>query len=227
MAVTIPESMLPKTSNGFAKPTDSRTRLAENFENFLTLLTTQLKNQDPLSPMDGNQFTQQLVQMTGVEQQLQTNDLLKKLVDQGTTAPVTFPGGVELIGKAVSADKPGSPLTATGASWEYELPSTAKTAKIQVLNAAGEVVHEADAPKLESGRHTFTWDGKLKDGTAAKLGTYVLKISASSAGGGTIKASVGVAGIVTGSELIDGETWLTLGKIKVPLGAVTSVSQPA
>jgi len=57
-----------------------RTRLAENFDTFLTLLTTQLKNQDPLSPMDSTQFTQQLVQMTGVEQQLLTNDLLEKLV---------------------------------------------------------------------------------------------------------------------------------------------------
>jgi flagellar basal-body rod modification protein FlgD len=226
MAVTIPDALLPAKPTGFKTETDSRTRLAENFETFLTLLTTQLKNQDPLSPMDGNQFTQQLVQMTGVEQQLATNDLLKTLVAQGKTPPVTLPGGVELIGKAITAEKPGSPLTKDGAVWEYALPAEAKTAKVQVLNAKGEVVFEADAPKLTAGRHTYTWDGKLADGTAAKDGTYVLKVNALTAGGGAIKTAVGVAGIVTASELIDGQTWLTVGKIKVPLEAVTSVSQP-
>lgn len=226
MAVTIPDSMLPTQATGFKTETDSRTRLAENFETFLTLLTTQLKNQDPLSPMDGNQFTQQLVQMTGVEQQLATNDHLKTLVEQGKTAPVTLPGGVELIGKAITAEKPGSILGKDGAAWEYALPTEAKTGKIQVFNAKGEVVHEADAPKLTAGRHAFVWDGKLKDGAPAPVGTYALKVSATTAAGGDVKTSVGVAGVVTASELIDGETWLTIGKIKVPMGTVTSVSQP-
>src|SRR5687768_7697082 len=78
-----------------------RTRLAENFDTFLTLLTTQLKNQDPLSPMDSTQFTQQLVQMTGVEQQLLTNDLLEKLVANTGSGVAT---AVSLIGKEVRAD---------------------------------------------------------------------------------------------------------------------------
>jgi len=73
-----------------------RARLAENFDTFLSLLTTQLKNQDPLSPLDSNQFTQQIVQMTGVEQQLQTNDLLKKLVGNTASGVST---AVSLIGK--------------------------------------------------------------------------------------------------------------------------------
>ena len=64
------------------------------------------------------------------------------------------------------------------------------------------------------------------DGTTAKPGTYVLQVNAKNAAGGELKTSVGVAGIVSASELIDGETWLTVGKIKVPLGTVTSVSQP-
>ena len=226
MAVTIPDALLPAKATGFKTETDSRTRLAENFETFLTLLTTQLKNQDPLSPMDGNQFTQQLTQMTGVEQQLATNDLLRKLVKQGEAPPMTLPGGVELIGKAITAEKPGSPLTKDGASWEYGLPAEAKLGTVKVLDQAGKVVHEADAPKLTAGRHAFTWDGKLKDGGVAKPGVYILQVSAKTAAGGEIRASVGVAGIVTASELIDGQTWLTVGKIKVPLETVTTVSQP-
>src|SRR5947207_10446296 len=78
-----------------------KARLAENFDTFLSLLTTQLKNQDPLSPLDSNQFTQQLVQMTGVEQQLLTNDLLKKLVGNTGSGVST---AVSLIGKEVRAE---------------------------------------------------------------------------------------------------------------------------
>src|SRR6187549_3297985 len=78
-----------------------RARLAENFDTFLSLLTTQLKNQDPLAPMDSTQFTQQLVQMTGVEQQLLTNDLLEKLVSNTGSGIST---AVSLIGKEVRAE---------------------------------------------------------------------------------------------------------------------------
>ncbi|HZZ36473.1 MAG TPA: flagellar hook capping FlgD N-terminal domain-containing protein, partial [Caulobacteraceae bacterium] len=79
----------------------SAARLADSEETFLKLLTTQLKNQDPLSPLDSNQFTQQIVQMTGVEQQLLTNDLLKKLVSNTGSGVST---AVSLIGKEVRAD---------------------------------------------------------------------------------------------------------------------------
>src|ERR1044071_167408 len=85
-----------------------RARLAENFDTFLSLLTTQLKNQDPLSPLDSNQFTQQIVQMTGVEQQLATNDLLKKLVANTGSGVAT---AVSLIGKEVRAVGDASTLS--------------------------------------------------------------------------------------------------------------------
>jgi flagellar basal-body rod modification protein FlgD len=90
------------TSNAVTdKINNSRTSLANNEQTFLKLLTTQLKNQDPLSPMDSNQITQQIVQMTGVEQQLMTNDLLSMLVgmnDGGLT------NSVNLIGKQVTTE---------------------------------------------------------------------------------------------------------------------------
>src|SRR4051812_43519004 len=75
-----PAATAAATAPGGDTSTLGRARLAENFDTFLSLLTAQLKNQDPLSPLDSNQFTQQLTQMTGVEQQLLTNDLLKKLI---------------------------------------------------------------------------------------------------------------------------------------------------
>jgi len=94
--------------------------LADNFQGFLTLLTTQLKNQDPTSPLDTNQFTQQITQMTGVEQQLLSNQLLQQLVNVqgGLTA------GANLIGKEIMA--PGA--TASDA------PITGVVTAVQQLN---------------------------------------------------------------------------------------------
>ena len=78
---------------------NSLASLANNFNSFLTLLTTQLKNQDPTSPLDTNQFTQQITQMTGVEQQLLSNQLLQQLVSaQGGVA-----SAANLIGETVTA----------------------------------------------------------------------------------------------------------------------------
>jgi flagellar basal-body rod modification protein FlgD len=80
--------------------------LANNFQGFLTLLTTQLKNQDPTSPLDTNQFTQQITQMTGVEQQLLSNQLLQQLV----TAQSGVASAANLIGETITA--PGATSTA-------------------------------------------------------------------------------------------------------------------
>src|SRR3954466_6534696 len=123
-----------------AAPKDSatsalgRARLAENFDTFLSLLTTQLKNQDPLSPLDSNQFTQQLVQMTGVEQQINGNELLKQLVANTAGGVAT---AVSLIGKDVKAVSDKANLTGGKAQWSYNLPAEASDLKVEVLDANG------------------------------------------------------------------------------------------
>ena len=121
-----------------------RADLATNFNTFLSLLTTQLKNQDPLSPLDSNQFTQQLVQMTGVEQQLNANDLLKQLV-ANTAGGVST--AVSLIGKDVKAVSDNANLNGGKAQWVYNLPSGAADLKVEVVDANGKVVEE---PKWET-----------------------------------------------------------------------------
>src|SRR5579871_1104868 len=73
------------TSTGTSSSNDALSGLSSNFSTFLTLLTTQLKNQDPTSPMDSNQFTQQLVEFSQVEQQINTNDNLQTLISQGSS----------------------------------------------------------------------------------------------------------------------------------------------
>src|SRR5579863_9689138 len=108
--VTPTSATAPAAASATANGTGSTGALpfSQNYDTFLTLLTTQLKNQDPLSPLDTNQFTQQLTQMTGVEQQLLSNQLLQQLVNQNQGGGLT--SAVGLIGKNVTANGATSAL---------------------------------------------------------------------------------------------------------------------
>jgi flagellar basal-body rod modification protein FlgD len=132
-------------------------RLAESFDTFLVLLTTQMKNQDPLSPMDSGDFTQQIVQMTGVEQQLLTNDLLKQLVG---SAGDGVADAVSLIGKQVRAATEEAALTDKAADWIFRLDREAQSVKIEVLDDKGAIVHVEALENVPGGEHDFRWDGK-------------------------------------------------------------------
>jgi len=203
-----------------------RTRLAENFDMFLTLLTTQLKNQDPTSPMDSNQFMSQLVQMTGVEQQLATNDLLKQLVGNTTTSLANV---VDLIGKQVRAATDEAALKNGEAKWGYSLPANADSVKIEVLDSNGLAVRTvaASGDDLKAGEHAFAWDGKNDAGAAQPEGTYKLRITAKDASGETVASNVFIEGIVSGIQQEDGQGILTINGGKAPMSSITSVHQAA
>ena len=199
----------------------SRSRLADSEETFLNLLTTQLKNQDPLSPLDSNEFTAQIVQMTGVEQQLLTNDLLKSLVglsDGGLT------GSVNLIGKAVTAETDKATVDGGAARWSYDLDSSAASVKYEVVNSLGQTVWSRTDSNVTGGEHTLDWNGQSSSGQQqADGGTYTLKISAANAGGGTISSKIYQTGVATAVETLGGETVVSIGKFKTPLSTVTGV----
>jgi flagellar basal-body rod modification protein FlgD len=199
-----------------------RTRLAENFDMFLTLLTTQLKNQDPTAPMDSNQFMSQLVQMTSVEQQLAGNELLQQLVANTGTSLGSV---VSLIGKEVRAETPDARLSNGEAKWGYNLETAADDVKIEVLDAQGIPVRTIAAGEADrkAGDHSFIWDGKSDSGAAQPDGVYTLRITAKDPGGEALKNSIFVQGIVTGVEQENGLGTITVNGGKVALSAVTSV----
>lgn len=222
---------IDQTATTKATTTDStsagRTRLAENFDMFLTLLTTQMKNQDPTSPMDSSQFMQQLVQMTGVEQQLAGNDLLKQLVANTGT---DLGSVVNLIGKEVRATTADATLVSGRAKWGYSLNANADDVKIEVLDSKGIPVRTLAAGPADSkaGEHSFTWDGK--DDGGAKLadgGVYTLRITAKDTAGQTLPSTTFVQGVVTGIEQQDGKGVISLNGGKVAISSITSVSVPA
>lgn len=203
-----------------------RAMLATNYETFLQLLTAQLKNQDPLSPVDSNAFTAQLVQMAGVEQQLLTNDLLEALVNQGGGG---LDAAVQYIGKDVTAAGSAVRLDDGAARWSYELATDAADVRLEVLNSQGQVVWSGAAPETGDGVHDFNWDGRSTSGVQQPDGgVYTLRVaSATNAAGATVDSQVLIRGRVTAVEMYDGTPYLTVGGSIVPITQVISVQQGA
>lgn len=198
-----------------------KARLAQNFETFLTLLTTQLKNQDPLSPLDSNQFTEQLTQMTGVEQQLLTNELLQKLVD-GDNSGVA--DAVSLIGKKVRAVSDDVALKDGKASWIYNLDRAAETVKLEVLDEQGRVVFTGSPEENAAGDHTFTWDGKNSAGVKLADGIYSLKVTAVDSAKQLVDTVTFIEGVVNSVEQKDGKTLISVGGAKMDWTAVSTIT---
>jgi flagellar basal-body rod modification protein FlgD len=196
--------------------------LSTSYQTFLTLLTTQLQNQDPSSPMDPNQFTTELVQMTGVQQQLLSNQLLQQLVSAAPSSGVS--NAVGLIGKDVTATSATANLTGGQASWSYSLPQAAASATVSVTNSAGQVVYTGTAPSLASGASTFNWNGQSSSGVQMPDGTYTLSVAATDSAGGTITPTLSVSGVASSVQNVNGTTMLTIGSTQVPVSSVTNVS---
>lgn len=201
----------------------SRARLTENFDTFLTLLTTQMKNQDPLSPMDSTQFTQQLTQMTGVEQQLLTNDLLRQLVGNSASG---ISAAVGLIGKEVRAVSSEAALANGKAEWVFKLDRAATDLKLEVLNARGEVVAAASPADKGQGDHVFAWDGKGTSGSALPDGLYTLRVTAKDSEGAAVASTTYVHGVVSSVEQDTGQTLVNINGAKVSWDRVTNIGLP-
>lgn len=215
------------TNNATGRINSGSSMLASNFETFLSLLTAQLRNQDPLSPVDSNQFTAQLTQMAGVEQQLLTNDLLKGLLSAQQGSGLS--GAANYIGRDATAVWSATKFTTEDkATWSYELATTAGSAKLQVLDGAGKVVWEGDAPETSEGVHDFTWDGASTTGAPAQDGkVYTLKVVAKTSGGQTVDAQVLTRGRISGVEMYDGQPYLTIGNAILPLSSVIALEEAA
>jgi len=209
------------------KINNSRTSLANNEQTFLKLLTTQLKNQDPLAPTDTTQMTSQITQMTGVEQQLVTNDLLTALVGMNTSGGISE--GVNLMGKQVTAETDKSVLKSGEATWSYTQSRAATGVKVEVIDKFGKTIATVLPDDMSSGDHTFKWDGKSADGTKQPDGgEYTIKVTATDAQGTNITTTAKgrVDGVVTKVTNESGVNMVWIGDTKVPLDSVIGVTNP-
>ncbi|HEY5412240.1 MAG TPA: flagellar hook capping FlgD N-terminal domain-containing protein [Caulobacteraceae bacterium] len=194
--------------------------LAGDQTTFLKLLTTQLKNQDPTSPMNTDQFTQQLVAMTGVQQQILSNQLLQQLV--GNQTGVGDP--VNLLGKSVTATSNAANLQGGQANWQFSTAANATDLQVQVTNNFGQVVSLTDLGALGAGAHAFSWNGKDQNGVQLPDGgPYTLAVAGLDSTGAAITTSVFQQGVVSAVDNTGGQVLLSINGSQVPANAITSV----
>lgn len=209
---------------GQARTQQASTKLAEDFSSFLNLLTLQLQNQDPLDPMDSQEFTNQLVAFTGVEQQINTNQKLDTLL--ATSLSDNFSTALNYVG--LEANYIGSEMNFDGerpVDIKYSAPG-AITTTIQILDENGDLVYSEKLDQ-EDAIGAYTWDGSHKGGGLAEPGTYSIRVDALDADGEAIETTTVVNGIVTGLETQNGQLFLLVGERAVALSQMINVKQPS
>ena len=215
-------SVTPTSSTTTSSATQSATQqLSGNFQTFLTLLTTQLKNQDPMSPMDSNQFTQQLVMYSQVEQQIDTNSKLDSLISLGTNQTNSY--AMNYLGKSVVLTNGQAALASGAANWAYGLDTAASTTTLTVTDSSGKTVYSA-AGETAAGTHAFAWNGKDNNGNQLADGSYTLTVASAAKDGSAVTTSVASKGTVTGIDLSGSSPQLVIGSTEVPLTDATLVA---
>ena len=202
---------------------DAMAQLSGNFSTFLTLLTTQLKNQDPTSPMDSNQFTQQLVQFSQVEQQIDTNTNLKSLITQGASQAGAY--ATSYLGRIASVTNGQASLSGGAANWTYTLGATAASATLTVTNSTGRVVYTGPG-KTAAGANSFAWDGKDNNGNLQADGAYKLTVTAADSAGSAVSNSVASAGVIAQVDMTGSAPQFVIGNMEVGLGDIGAVQNP-
>jgi len=210
--------------NQASKTNQQTVKLAEDFSQFLTLLTTQLQNQDPLSPMDSTEFTNQLVQFSQVEQQINSNQKLDSLVQlQLSSISSVALGYVGLDVSYVSSDMNYDGDTPI--KIDYALSSAAIESKINIFDEKGQLVYSGTLPK-DAGKNSFTWNGIKTNGTPVDPGTYTVKIDAIDKDQKPIQTTTVVSGHVRGIESQNGVVFVLIGDRAVPISSIINATVP-
>lgn len=198
--------------------------LSSNYNNFLLLLTKQLQNQDPLSPMDTAQFTQQLVSFASVEQQIKSNSNLDKLIAL-QTATNTY-GAVGFIGNVVAVDSDKIALQGKQAFFDYAIDHNASKATLKILDSSGQVVMIKEADKTV-GTHKAVWDGTDFFGNQLPDGQYSVAVSYEDTAGKSYSSKITSYGLVDSAGISDGEVLLHVGDVSFPLDKVLKITKPS
>jgi flagellar basal-body rod modification protein FlgD len=224
--MTVVSGTTPQTSSSSSSSTASATnalanqQIAGNFQSFLQLLTTQLQNQNPLSPLDTNQFTQQLVEFAGVQQQINTNDSLATLVSLQQTTQASQ--ALEFVGKTAVVKGSTTSLTSSHAAWGLNVPS-ASTVTINITNSTGATVYSSSTAANAGNNQTFTWNGLGTDGTQQPDGTYTLTATAKDSAGNSVGVSTEIQGVVSSVDLTQSPPLLSIGGQTFTVNQVQSI----
>ena len=198
---------------------DSR-MLADDFDTFLQLLTTQLRNQDPLEPMDTNEFTNQLVQFSSVEQQIQTNSYLESLISSSEAQAVNAVVGY--LGSTVTAGGVATNLADGEARWTLMSTAVADDSTVTIFDENGQEVFST-SHSVDSGFSTFTWDGTSNSGQAMPEGVYMIRVEGRNGAGRDVNVQSAVSGVVDGIDVTGDQPMLRIGDVWVRLQSVLMV----
>lgn len=219
--------ILKKLQQQSALPEDKRDPVKKlGKDEFFKIMITQMKNQDPTNPYKNEELAAHLAQFTSLEQMLNMNQNLEKLME--SQFPLQKLGAAGLIGKTISTDS--SQFAHTEGKFSglnFDLPTDAAKAKIAIMNGKGEVIRELDQTNLMKGGNKVEWDGKRSNNMMAPTGTYSIRVTAESAEGKSVPISTKKKHEVFGVSFDGKETVLLVGNSKTPekvlLRAVTSV----
>jgi len=209
------------SSSSSSLSSTSGATLAGNFQTFLTLLTTQLQNQNPLDPLDTNQFTQQLVEFASVEQQLKTNDSLSTLVSLEQTAQSTQ--ALTFVGKTAVVNGNTAALTNSQATWELNIPSNSNV-NVSIANSSGQTVFSGTYAVNAGNNQPFTWNGQGNDGTQWPDGQYTLTATATDSSGNSVGVTTQVQGVVSAVDLTQSPPLLTINGQSYTVNQIQSIA---
>lgn len=220
---TLAEQTAAATANASATTgNDALGNLSDTYDNFLTLLTKQLQNQDPLSPMDTAQFTQQLVSFSSVEQQIQSNKRLEQLI--ALQSSTNAYAAVSFIGTDVAVDSDKVMLQDGEARFDYTLDKTASKATLKIFDENDQLVMVMEADR-SVGDHKALWDGTDFFGNQLGDGEYRVAVSYEDDQGKSYTAPITSYGTVDSAEIVDGAVWLNIGTIRVPLDKIERITK--
>jgi len=222
MPTTVVAAPGTTTADKTTTASTATTGIADNFQTFLTLLTTQLKNQNPLDPLDTNQFTQQLVQFAGVEQQLKSNDQLKSLIAIEKSAQATQ--ALIYVGNTVAVDGSTTQLDGS-ATWNLNAPK-GTNATVTITNSTGQTVYSGKFT-LTNGNSSFVWDGKGNDGTQYPAGDYKMTATGTDSSGKNVAIASEVQGVVDSVDLTATPALLSIGGQNYTTDQIRRVIRPS
>jgi len=194
---------------------------------FLKLLVAQMKNQDPLKPQDATKMSSQLAQFNMVEQQTNTNKLLKQMVSNGGIGAAGSnsldAASAGYLGRTVSVNQNTVQYNGSNPSFSTDLPVDAGSVQIIVRDSAGKAIRTMNMGPMRQGINTMSWDGLNNLGAAAPLGSYTIGMRALDMQGANITASIQRSGLVDTVRLASGKVQLMVGGIAANLQDITAV----
>jgi flagellar basal-body rod modification protein FlgD len=195
-------------------------QIAGNFQSFLTLLTTQLQNQNPLDPLDTNQFTQQLVEFAGVQQQLNTNDSLATLVSLQQATQSTQALG--FVGKTAVVKGDTAALSNSSATWQLSIPSNSNV-DITIASSTGQTVYTGSYSVAAGNNQPFTWNGQGNDGTQWPNGSYTLTATAKDSSNNSVGVTTAIEGVVNSVDLTQSPPLLSINGQTYTVSQIQSI----